>query len=329
MENFRDAAWSRLRLNYLQKDDEVFANYLDSMNFTKEQCNKYIDSSLPMYCANKQAEKYIHEFLQIYPDVDENTLDNQVEEYIQNSYNPSEVRQYFDREVQATGIEVSLKAELCMKLIDKTNAKEQKKNTILALVNTLSLSEVAYYLQGDNDELFIEKYTTLKDQGDNLAEEISDNWEEVVRDFITDQVLTILEKLQIPAQYFSWSKFIEEMINYYPKNLGYHEFCAEEDVITSNWRIQAKHFLDNTYGKQVYDKSLDKLDIDKKCEDLRDCLTEEIAILSPYNKVSRQYWRLKVNQVTDLNELSEYVFGEKKALFVEKYAPDWREEIED
>lgn len=329
MENLRDIAWSRLRLKCLQKDDKVFANYLDSMNFTEEQCNKYIDSNLPMCCANKQAEKYIQDFLKKYPKVDEDTLDSKVEEYIQNTYNPSEVRNYFDREVRATDIEVSLKAEFCMKLIDKTNAKEQKKQTIIFIVNTLPLSEVAYYLQGDNVSLFIEKNPMLKDQGENLAQEIHDNWADLVHEFIADKTIETLEKLRIPMQYMSWSKVVDKMVSYYPKDLGYLDFCSSQDIIVSDWRTQAKNYLNIAYGEQVLSKCVIEIDLDKMCEELRDCLAEEIAILYPYSKVSRQYWISKANQVTSFGELIDYVYGEKKELFVEKYAPDWREEIDE
>jgi len=114
-------------------------------------------------------------------------------------------------------------------------------------------------------------------------------------------------------------------------DLCFDEFM-EESKGTSEDEMRDKI---QEYVKETFDyeflvmKVEEEIDTEKILEDLREELVLFLINTEPYGSAPREYWYNQSRQVHEIKELADYADTDGVHLFVDKYAPDWAEEVEE
>ncbi|MBD5430517.1 hypothetical protein [Lactobacillus sp.] len=144
----------------ITKNLEIKANraqeeYLQQNGLSKE----YINPTVPSQIVDALSGVATEEFLKYYPDTDEDTLDNNVQEYINQNYNDN----FMLSQVEYRQNEDEIKEKMIDKLVmlvansDKYNGVDR--GAVFQQARSIStLRELHSYLTEDGIELFMEKY---------------------------------------------------------------------------------------------------------------------------------------------------------------------------
>lgn len=114
-------------------------------------------------------------------------------------------------------------------------------------------------------------------------------------------------------------------------DLCFDEFMEEaEEVSEDEIQDKIRNYVTNTFNYDFLIMKVEQeLDIEQILEDLREELVLFLINTEPYGHAPREYWYNQSQKVQEIKELADYADTDGVHLFVETYAPDWEEEVEE
>lgn len=132
--------------------------------------------------------------------------------------------------------------------------------------------------------------------------------------------------------YFQISELLIKASEKYIKNLGINKNNLDMDAINGIVlsELSDERLDTNQPDSYYYDLVKDRFDEEYLKLKMLDELSKKIHNKSPYNKVETRYcWMSAGDNIESLSELQKYIDEEDIESFVNKYAPDWEEWIDD
>lgn len=113
-------------------------------------------------------------------------------------------------------------------------------------------------------------------------------------------------------------------------DMGIDEFFDDKpDTNEDNLHENSVDYVQENYDTKFLTNQIEQKENE---DDIRVLMEDDLCLFitktDPYGNVTnKSYWLKKANQVSNLGELQKYISTDGVETFVEKYAPDWQEQL--